>query len=261
MLKRCEFIRGRTISYDDEHRIVVIDNRALHFGANHYLILSLLLTNQEVGDNALSLALYQQKAHAGSRELMRKTISKLRARLKTFDLDIKRIHDEGYRLVTLARTSGSGSDRQKALPSQSFLLRGQCFGYLGGRELNARDAIGRLAEVAGDILIQPDMVNHHACAGDGGNLALQQILHGIVGHVAVEAHDAVFDQHREIVRTLELTGSLQIIDHRIHRVQQFVLGHQEVHHVEHARHLTQVGLNLFLLRLQLDLAVERKHYA
>jgi DNA-binding response OmpR family regulator len=106
MLKRCEFIRGKTISYDDEHRIVVIDNRALHFGANHYLILSLLLTNQEVGDNALSLALYQQEAHAGNRELMRKTISKLRARLKTFDLEIKRIHDEGYKLVTLARTVG-----------------------------------------------------------------------------------------------------------------------------------------------------------
>src|SRR5579883_3261141 len=66
-------------------------------------------------------------------------------------------------------------------------LPGQCFAYLRDKELNARDAIRSLAEVAGDILIQPDVVNHHACAGDSGNLALQKILHSIIGHVAVEA--------------------------------------------------------------------------
>jgi|SRR5579883_3295468 len=106
MLKRCEFIGGMNISYDDEQRIVIIDNHALRFGACQYTLMSLLLANREVRDDALSLALYQQEASTGNRKLMRKNISKLPARLKTFELDIKRIHDEGYKLVALARILG-----------------------------------------------------------------------------------------------------------------------------------------------------------
>lgn len=106
MLKRCEFLRGRTISYDDEQRIVVIDHHALHFGTCQYTLLSLLLTNREVLDETLSLALYQQETSAGNRESIAKHISKLRARLRAFEFDIKRIHDEGYRLVELAQTPG-----------------------------------------------------------------------------------------------------------------------------------------------------------
>ena len=106
MLKHCEFIRGMTISYDDEQRVVIIDNHALHFGACQYTLMSLLLANREVRDEALSQALYQQEARTENRKLIRKNISKLRARLKTFELDIKRIYDEGYKLVALARISG-----------------------------------------------------------------------------------------------------------------------------------------------------------
>ena len=105
MLKRCEFLRGMNISYDDEQRIVIIDNHALRFGACQYTLMSLLLANREVRDEALSQALYQQEASPENRESVMKHMSKLRARLRVFELNIKRIYDEGYKLVALAKRS------------------------------------------------------------------------------------------------------------------------------------------------------------
>jgi|SRR5579883_915519 len=103
MLKRCEFIGGMNISYDDEQRVVIIDNHALSFGACQYTLVSLLLANREVRDEVLSQALYQQEASTENRESVMKHMSKLRARLRVFELDIKRIYDEGYKLVALAK--------------------------------------------------------------------------------------------------------------------------------------------------------------
>ena len=101
MLKRCQFIKGMDIDYDDEQRVVIINRHALRFGSCHYTLMTLLLANQEVRDNALSLTLYQRKADADNQALIMKNISKLRCRLRAHGLDIRRIHDYGYRLVPL----------------------------------------------------------------------------------------------------------------------------------------------------------------
>lgn len=101
MLKRCEFIEGMNISYDDERRMVVIDGRVLYFGFNQYTILSLLLAKQEVEDRAFSQALYRQEANVDNRRLMARDISRLRGKLRIFELGIKRVYEQGYRLIRL----------------------------------------------------------------------------------------------------------------------------------------------------------------
>lgn len=101
MYKRCEFIEGVHISYDDERRMVVIDGHVLRFGCNQYTILRLLLEQQEVGDDAFSLALYGRDIDEDHRKLMTKDISRLRERLRMYELGIRRVHDQGYRLVRL----------------------------------------------------------------------------------------------------------------------------------------------------------------
>ncbi len=45
------------VSYDDEQRIMVVDNRTLHFSISQYTILNFLLENQEVKDDILCPAL------------------------------------------------------------------------------------------------------------------------------------------------------------------------------------------------------------
>lgn len=100
MLKHCTFITEMTITYDDEQRLVFINNCALRLGFCQYTLFSLLLANQEVPDDVLSLALYRQKADHDSKALVAKCISKLRSRLKMYGLDVRRVHDRGYRLVS-----------------------------------------------------------------------------------------------------------------------------------------------------------------
>jgi len=100
VLKRCLFITEIMITYDDEQRLVFINNRALRLGFCQYTLLALLLADQEVQDDVLALALYQQEANRGNRRLVAKSISKLRSRLATYGLDVRRVHDRGYRLVS-----------------------------------------------------------------------------------------------------------------------------------------------------------------
>ncbi len=100
MLKRCTFITEITITYDDEQRLVFINSRALRLGFCQYTLLAFLLAKQEGNDNALSLALYRQGADHSNKALVRKNISKLRSRLRTYGLDVRRVHDRGYRLVS-----------------------------------------------------------------------------------------------------------------------------------------------------------------
>ncbi|HEU5374731.1 MAG TPA: hypothetical protein VFV38_04765 [Ktedonobacteraceae bacterium] len=109
MVKRCEFIAGMNISYDDGQRLVVINGHILHFGYNQYTILSLLLVKQEVEDSAFAQALYGQEADTGNRRLVARDISRLRGRLRAYDLDIKRVYDQGYRLVSASRDGGVDS--------------------------------------------------------------------------------------------------------------------------------------------------------
>ena|SRR5579883_1095818 len=101
MFKSCEFVEGVNISYDDGRRIVVIDGHVVRFGFNQYTILRLLLEQREVEDDAFSLALYRREIDEDNRKLMTKDISRLRERLRMYDLGIRRIHGQGYRLVRL----------------------------------------------------------------------------------------------------------------------------------------------------------------
>lgn len=101
MFKRCEFIEGVNISYENEQRMVVIDGHMLRFGFNQFTILRLLLEQGEVQDDTISLALYQQEIDEENRKLMTKDISRLREKLRIYDVGIRRVHGQGYRLVRL----------------------------------------------------------------------------------------------------------------------------------------------------------------
>src|SRR5258707_4807076 len=90
------------------------------------------------------------------------------------------------------------------------------------------------AQVARNILIQANVIDDHASAGDAGDLSLQHIFHLRRRYLAVQADDVVFDQDREICSTLELASRLQSFDQRVNLVQEFILGDEEVHHVNHA---------------------------
>lgn len=85
---------------------MVVNDRVLRFGFKQYMILDLLLTHQEVKDDTLYLALYQQKPNTDNCKLMANDISKLRCRLEVYNLGIARIYGEGYKLVELAKTLG-----------------------------------------------------------------------------------------------------------------------------------------------------------
>jgi DNA-binding response OmpR family regulator len=98
MLKRCTFIPGMTIVYDDAKRVVIVNDRALYFSRDQYTLLKLLLSEPEVHDRMFCRDLYQQDADSANRTSLRKSISKIRAQLRSHGLDIKRIYSYGYRL-------------------------------------------------------------------------------------------------------------------------------------------------------------------
>ncbi|MEO7020219.1 MAG: hypothetical protein ABI234_08725 [Ktedonobacteraceae bacterium] len=66
-----------------------------------------MLTRQEVDDTTLSLALYQQEATADNRVRITKHISKLRSKLRMHGLDITRVYNHGYRLISLVAVSAA----------------------------------------------------------------------------------------------------------------------------------------------------------
>ncbi len=99
MFKKCAFITDMDIYRDDEQKIAVINGRTLRLGPYQYAILDLLFTYQEICDGIVAVTLYQREADADTRMLATKHISKLRVRLRIHDLDIKRIHGHGYKVV------------------------------------------------------------------------------------------------------------------------------------------------------------------
>src|SRR5216683_2089026 len=127
--------------------------------------------------------------------------------------------------------------------------------------LDTSDPVRGPAEVTGNIFIQPNVVDHHAGTGNARNFALQEILHRRVRDNAIQAHNTVFHQHREVGCAFQFAVGLQAIDYRVHRVQQIVFGHQEVHHIEYAWDLAHRLFDFLLLGLQLNFAIQRKHHA
>ncbi len=62
---------------------------------------------QEVDDATLSLALYQKEANADNRVRITKHISMLRSKLRMDGLDIKRVYNHSYRMISLLAVSAA----------------------------------------------------------------------------------------------------------------------------------------------------------
>src|SRR5579884_24880 len=127
--------------------------------------------------------------------------------------------------------------------------------------LDTSDAVGGLAEIAGDVLIQANVVNDDTRTGDAGDFAFQQVFHFDIRHIAVQADDVVFDQGGDVGRFRNHARFFQVFDNAVDVVQQFVFCDQEVHHVQHAGEIAQVPFDFLLLRFQFDLTVERENRA
>ncbi len=99
MLERCLLINGMDIKYDDNHRIVVIDNRVVPFTPTEYKIMRLLLTYVVVKEAALLAALALQDTDDAAAKLITKYVNKIRNKLIPYGMSIHRVHSYGYMLL------------------------------------------------------------------------------------------------------------------------------------------------------------------
>ena len=99
MLVRCLRIEDMDIKYDDEHHLVIIENRVLRFSPTEYKLVHLLLMHGTVTETALLEVLSLQQADNAASKLISKYMNRIRSKIKAHGLQINRIHGYGYILL------------------------------------------------------------------------------------------------------------------------------------------------------------------
>lgn len=99
MLVRCLRIEDMDIKYDDEHNLVIIENRILRFSPTEYKLVHLLLMHGIVTETALLEVLSLQQADNAAPKLISKYMNRVRSKVKAYGLQISRIHNYGYMLL------------------------------------------------------------------------------------------------------------------------------------------------------------------
>jgi DNA-binding response OmpR family regulator len=99
MLARCARIENIDIKYDDEHGLVIIENRILRFSPTEYKLVLLLLINGIVTEATLLEGLSLQQMDNGAPKLISKYMNRVRSKVKAHGLQINRIHGYGYILL------------------------------------------------------------------------------------------------------------------------------------------------------------------
>ena len=103
MLQRCLLIDDMDVRYDDEQRIVIIENRSLHFSRNEFKLMHLLLTYQIVKETMLlAVFAFPEKDKAVARYLA-KYINRIRNKLASHEIKIRCVHGHGYMLISEAK--------------------------------------------------------------------------------------------------------------------------------------------------------------
>jgi DNA-binding response OmpR family regulator len=100
MLVRCPLIENIDVKYDDEHCLIIIGNRILHFSPTEYKLVNLLLIHRIVTEVTLLEALSLQQADKGTSKFISKYMNKVRSKIKPYGLQINRIHSYGYILLS-----------------------------------------------------------------------------------------------------------------------------------------------------------------
>ena len=62
--------------------------------------------------------------------------------------------------------------------------------------------VARLTQIAGDILVEADMVHDHAHAWNAEHFALKRHAHSAVGYVAIQVEDVILDQNAQILSAI-----------------------------------------------------------
>lgn len=99
MLVHCSRIENMDIRYDDEHRLVIIENRILRFSPTEYKLVRLLLIHGIVAEVALLEGLSLQDTDNAAPRLISKYMHRVRSKIKAHGLQINCIHDYGYVLL------------------------------------------------------------------------------------------------------------------------------------------------------------------
>jgi DNA-binding response OmpR family regulator len=99
MLVRCLRIENMDIKYDDEHNLVIIENRILRFSPTEYKLVHLLLMHGIVTETALLEALSLQQTDNAASKLISKYMNRVRSKVKAYRVQISRIHGYGYILL------------------------------------------------------------------------------------------------------------------------------------------------------------------
>ncbi len=99
MLVRCLRIEDMDIKYDDEHNLVIIENRILRFSPTEYKLVHLLLIHGIVTEVALLEELSLQQMDNGASKLISKYVNRVRSKVKVYGLQINRVYSYGYILL------------------------------------------------------------------------------------------------------------------------------------------------------------------
>jgi DNA-binding response OmpR family regulator len=99
LLKRCSLIENMDVRYDDEHAIVIVENRVLHFSPTEYKVMRVLLTQKIATREALVKALSLQSMNEAAPEQLTKYVYKVRRKVQAYGIHVSLVHDHGYMLV------------------------------------------------------------------------------------------------------------------------------------------------------------------
>ncbi len=107
MLVHCSLIENMDIRYDDEHCLVIIENRILRFSPTEYKLVHLLLIHGIVTETVLLEALSLQETDNAASRLISKYMNRVRSKIKAHGLRVNCVHDYGYVLLPSKPQEGS----------------------------------------------------------------------------------------------------------------------------------------------------------
>lgn len=101
-----ELINGLAIgmhhlSYNDEQRVVIIDQRIVKLSPMRYQALRLLLPGNVITEEKLLIAVYGANACVDRRDSLAKLIRKIRSQLLPLGMTIERVAQRGYVLLPI----------------------------------------------------------------------------------------------------------------------------------------------------------------
>ncbi len=99
MLQRCSLIKNMDVKYDDEHHLVIIENRILDFSPTEYKLIQCLLIHGIVSEKTLLEKPSTGYTESEASQLISKYMNRVRNKVKAFGIQISRIHDYGYILL------------------------------------------------------------------------------------------------------------------------------------------------------------------